>query len=103
MPCSGRKDATRAHAKNLHTLKSHALRAGLDDSTASSVAGALRTKAKETGVTGTPATMVRKTDSGVCFVRNARRYSAADFRKLAAAYNPRAARFVAAREILISY
>ena len=98
-----RRDATKAHAKGLHTLKSHALQAGLADEIAGGVAGALRSKGKATGVTGTPAVMVRKTDAGVCFVRNARRYSVQDFRKLAAAYNPRAGKYVAARELLLNY
>lgn len=97
-----RRDAVKAHAKGLHTLKSHCLAAGLADTVAASVAGALRGKAKATGVTGTPAVMVRKTDAGVCYVRNAKRYDAAQFQKLVKAYNPRAKAYVLAREQLLS-
>lgn len=95
-----RRDATKAHSKGLHTLKSHALRAGLADELAGGVAGALRSKVKTTGVTGCPAVMVRKTDKGVRFVKNARRFTAAEFQTLVAAYNPRAAKYVVAKAVL---
>lgn len=97
-----RRNETIAHRQGLHTLKSHALRAGLADGIAGGVAGALRGKAKTLGVTGTPAVMVRKTDAGVCYVRNARRYTAAQFRQIAEAYNPRAGKYVAARATLLA-
>ena len=98
-----RRDATKAHAKGLHTLASHARRAGLDASTASAVGGALRAKGKACGVTGEMARMVRKTDQGVRWVRNARRYSAADVAALAESYSPRVQRFVDARRLVLAY
>lgn len=98
-----RRDAAKAHRAGLHTLKSHCLKAGLVDTVAGSVAGALRSKGKATGVTGAPAVMVRKTDSGVCFVRNARRYSKDEFRALAQAYSPRVKAYAMARESLLAY
>lgn len=98
-----RRDAVKAHAKGLHTLKSHCLAAGLTDELAGGVAGALRSKAKATGVTGCAAVMVRKAADGqVRFVKNARRYDAVQFAVLAAAYAPRAPKYVAARQQLLS-
>lgn len=98
-----RRDATKAHAKGLHTLKSHALRAGLDDDLAGGTAGALRSKVKTTGVTGCGAYMVRKTCAGIRPVKGARRYTKTEFAILVGAYNPRAARLVAAKEALSGY
>lgn len=98
-----RRDATKAHAKGLHTLKSHALRAGLDDDLAGGAAGALRSKAKATGVTGCGAYMVRKTAAGIRPVKGARRYSKIEFASLVAAYKPRAAKYVAAKDTLAAY
>lgn len=100
---AARRDAAKAHAKGLHTLKSHCLAAGLTDDEAGSVAGALRGKAKATGVTGCAAVMVRKAKDGqVRFVRNAKRYDAMQFAALAVAYNPRAPKLVAARALLLA-
>ena len=100
---AARRDAAKAHAKGLHTLASHARLAGLDAATASAVGGALRAKGKGCGVTGQAAVMVRKTDRGVCFVRNARRYSSAEVATLAAAYSPRVERLVNARRQGLAY
>ena len=100
---AARRDATKAHAKGLHTLTSHARHAGLDASTASAVGGALRAKGKACGIAGHRAVMVRKTDRGVRWVRNARRYSAMDVATLAAAYNPRVERLVDARRLVLAY
>lgn len=98
-----RRDAAKAHRQGLHTLKSHALKAGLDESTASGVGGALRAKGSVCGIVGHRAVMVRKTDRGVCFVRNARRYSAAEVATLAQAYAPRVERLVNARRLVLAY
>ncbi len=98
-----RRSEAKAHSMGLHTLASHTLRAGVTDEFASSIAGALRSKGKATGVTGCTAFMVRRTAQGVRPVRNARRYSKSEFLILAHAYNPRATKYVAARELLLSY
>jgi stage V sporulation protein SpoVS len=97
-----RRAATKDHRKGLHTLKSHALRAGLDDSVAGGVAGALRSKGKACGITGRAAIIARRTDKGVKMVKGARRFTQDEFLALATAYNPRAAKYVAAREQLLS-
>jgi hypothetical protein len=97
-----RRAAAKDNAKGLHTLKSHCLRAGLNDDLAGGVAGALRSKGKSCGITGRAAVMVRQTAAGVRPVKGARRFSRVEFQTLAAAYNPRAAKYVAAREQLLS-
>ncbi|QBZ73533.1 hypothetical protein SEA_MISCHIEF19_48 [Streptomyces phage Mischief19] len=97
-----RRDANKAHAKGLHTLKSHCLKAGLADDLAGSVAGALRGKAKTLGVTGCSAYMLRKANGELRPVRGAKRYDALSFAVLAAAYKPRAPRLVEARELLLA-
>ena len=93
-------------AKKPHTLKSHCLRAGLDDSLAGGVAGALRSKGKACGITGTAARMFRRNAAGQKLwkqpVKNARRFTQDEFLALATAYNPRATKYVAAREQLLS-
>lgn len=98
-----RRDAAKAHRAGLHTLASHARLAGLDDSTASGVGGALRAKTKPCGIIGRSAIIVRRTAAGVCPVRGAKRFTVDEVAALAGAYNPRAARFVAAREQILAY
>lgn len=100
-----RRAASRA-AKKPHTLKSHCLRAGLDGSTAGSVAGALRAKSKVCGIAGREVRMFRRNHAGQKMwkqpVTNARRYSHDEFRTLASAYSPRAAKYAAARQSLLA-
>lgn len=98
----GRRQATKAHAAGQHTLKSHCLRAGLDAKTAGGVAGALRTKAKVTGVRGVQAHMMRRAEEGMVPVRGARRYSREEFLTLAHAYRPVAPQYKAAKAALIA-
>lgn len=98
-----RRNEMKAHRAGLHTLASHAIRAGVAESDASGVAGALRSKGKSLGVCGHTALMVRKTDKGVRPVKGAKRFTKDEFRTLAAAYNPRAAKYVAAKAQLLSY
>ena len=99
---NARRAEAKAHRQGLHTLKSHCLAAGLDDTTAGSIAGALRGKAKATGVTGRKSRMVRMAECGVVPVKGGRRYSAAEFQILAHAYKPRAAKYIAAKAQLLS-
>lgn len=98
--------AESAAARKPHTLKSHCLRSGLDESIAGGVAGALRSKGKTCGITGTAARMFRRNAAGQKLwrqpVKNARRFSVDEFQSLATAYSPRAAKYVAAREALLS-
>jgi hypothetical protein len=93
-------------ARRPHTLKSHCLRAGLDESLAGGVAGALRSKGKACGITGHAVRMFRKNLAGQKLwrqpVKNARRFTQDEFQTLTAAYSPRAAKYVAARELLLS-
>ena len=98
-----RRDAAKAHRQGLHTLKSHALKAGLDDSTASGVGGALRSKTRACGVTGQSARMVRKVGADVRYVRNGRRYSHTEVAQLAQAYSPKLDRYKAARQLILAY
>lgn len=98
-----RRNEAKAHKQGLHTLASHAIRAGVAEADASGVAGALRSKGKLTGVCGHTALMVRKTDKGVRPVKGAKRYTKDEFLTLAAAYKPRAAKYVAAKAQLLSY
>lgn len=99
---AARRAAAKAHKAGQHTLKSHCLKAGLTDEIAGSVAGALRGKAKSTGVTGCPSRVVRMTEAGTRPVRGARRFTATEFLILAHAYKPRAAKYVAARAQLLA-
>lgn len=98
-----RRNEAKAHKQGLHTLASHAIRAGVDEADASGVAGALRSKGKNLGVCGHTALMIRKTANGVRPVKGAKRYTKDEFLTLAAAYNPRAAKYVAARQQLLNY
>lgn len=98
-----RRAEAKAHRQGLHTLTSHAIRAGVAEADASGVAGALRSKGKLLGVCGHTALMVRKTSNGVRPVKGAKRYSKGEFLTLATAYNPRAAKYVAAKAQLLSY
>lgn len=94
-------------AKRPHTLASHTLRAGVKAEDASGVAGALRAKGKTLQVTGCPVRMFRKNAAGQKLwrqpVKGAKRFTKAEFQTLAAAYKPRAAKYVAAREQLLAY
>ena len=78
----------------------------MDDSLAGGIAGALRSKGKACGITGTAVRMFRTNTIGQKLwkrpVRNARRFTAAEFAALATAYNPRAPKLVAARELLLA-
>lgn len=97
-----RRDAAKARRKGLHTLASHARKAGLDADTASGVAGALRGKTKVCGIAGTSAVIYRPTISGAKMVAGARRYSRTEFLTLATAYAPRAPKYVAARALILT-
>lgn len=98
-----RRAAAKAHKAGKFTLKSHAMQAGLEATVAGSVAGALRTKRTAAGVTGTASYMVRKAECGIVPVRGGKRYTQDEFRALVKLYKPRAAQYVAARELLLAY
>lgn len=98
-----RRQANKAHKAGLHTLKSHCLKAGLGAELAGGIAGALRSKAKATGVTGCQAHMMRRTLDGSVPVRGARRYSKDEFLSVAHAYAPRLKKYVDARATLLAY
>lgn len=97
------RDRARQHRDNRrpHTLASHCLRAGLDASTATSVAGALRAKAKRLSIAGKRSLVTRTVHGRAARKRVAYRFTLAQFLRLAAAYSPRAGRFVAARAVLL--
>lgn len=95
-----RRAASKAHKQGLHTLKSHCIKAGIEETVADAVAGALRPKAKGLGCTSY---MVRKSAAGVVPVRGGKRYSKADVLAAAAAYRPRVATYKDARDLLLSY
>ncbi len=99
--------AEAAAAKRPHTLASHARRAGVNESDASGVAGALRSKGRTTGITGCPVRMFRRNATGQKMwkapVKGARRYTKDEFLTLASAYRPRLDRYVTARAQLLSY
>lgn len=99
--------AEAAAAKKPHTLASHARRAGVAAQDAAGVANALRAKGKTLGVTGCQARMFRKNAAGQKMwrkpVAGARRYTVADLAVLVTGYNPRAPKFVAARQQLLAY
>lgn len=101
--CKARKAAAKDHAKGLHTLAGHGRLAGLNESDATGIGGALRAKTKLLCVKGRAAVMVRPTSNGAVPVKGARRYTIAEFATLLSAYRPRVARFVAARETLAAY
>lgn len=94
-------------AKAPHTLASHALRAGVADNDAAGVANALRAKGPKLGVTGKAVRMFRTNSAGQKMwrkpVKNARRYTVRELATLVTCYNPRAAKFVAARVQLLAY
>ena len=94
-------------AKKPHTLASHARRAGVFDNDVSGVAGALRSKAKTCGITGTPARMFRRNAAGQKLwkqpVKNARRYTMDEFAQVVSAYRPRAAKYAMARTQMLAY
>jgi hypothetical protein len=96
-------------ARTSHTLKSHAIRAGLEAELAGGIAGALRAKGKQPKVQilGCPVARMFRPDvtakHGKRVVHNGRRFTRDEFRALVCAYNPRAARLVAARETLLAY
>lgn len=101
-----RRAANKA-TKASHTLRSHCLRAGLDESVAGGVAGALRSKGKAIGVTGTEARLFRRDRQGNKLwrepVRGAKRYTRDEFLAIAEAYKPVAPKYKAARETLLAY
>lgn len=96
-----------ADAKRPHTLASHARRAGVDALTASGIAAPLRNQQKKTGITGCGHRVFRTDQNGQKMWRkpvdNARRYTRTEVATLLAAYKPRAAKFVAARELMLDY
>lgn len=98
-----RRDAAKAHRKGLHTLASHCRLAGIFDNDTSGVAGALRAKTKQCGITGESARMFRKVGSDIRYVRNAKRFTAADVAVLASAYRPRVEKYALARRQLLAY
>lgn len=98
-----RRDEAKAHRKGLHTVTSHALRAGVPAEDAAGVGNAIRAKAKTLGVCGHTAIMVRRTDKGVRPVKGAKRYGKQDVAAMLNGYNPRAAKYVAAKAALLAY
>lgn len=100
--CNAHRDAKRSH-----TLASHGRLAGLSEADSAGVGGALRSKAKTCGITGEAARLFRRDHQGRKLwrepVRNARRYTLAEFAELAGAYNPRAPKYVAAKAVLLAY
>jgi hypothetical protein len=98
-----RRAEAKAHRQGLHTLTSHALRAGVAAEDAAGIGNAIRAKAKTLGVCGHTALMVRRTEAGTVPVKGAKRYTKADIERLLTAYNPRAAKYVAAKAQLAAY
>lgn len=100
-----RRTATRDAVRS-HTLNSYGRLAGLDAGTASAVGGALRAKAKTCGITGEAARLFRRNAAGQKLwrkpVAGGRRYGREDLATLVTAYNPRAARQVAAKAALVA-
>jgi len=100
--------AARKDAKaGLHTLASHARKAGLVGELATSVAGALRGKAKALGIQGKKVRMTRRAQVGSRItsvaVKGARRFTRSQFAQIVLAYAPRVTKFVEARQILLAY
>lgn len=95
------------NARRSHTLASHGRLAGLTASDASSVGGALRSKGKACGISGTAARLFRRNAAGQKLwrqpVAGARRYTRDELATLAQAYAPRAPRLVEARKALLAY
>ena len=98
-----RRNEAKAHKAGLHTLTSHALRAGIAAEDAAGIGNAVRAKAKSLSVCGHTAIMVRSTDAGIVCVKNAKRYTKADVAKLLSAYRPRLAKYVEAKALLAAY
>lgn len=98
-----RRNEAKAHRAGLHTLTSHAIRAGVPAEDAAGIGNAIRAKAKTLGVCGQSAIMARKTADGVRPVRGAKRYDRRDISLLLMGYNPRAARFKSAKVLLDAY
>lgn len=98
-----RRNEAKAHKLGLHTLTSHALRAGVAEADAAGIGNAVRAKAKSLGVCGHVALMVRRTENGTRPVRGAKRYSKADVAALLTGYNPRAAKYVTAKTQMLAY
>lgn len=101
--CKARQNEAKAHRAGLHTLTSHAIRAGVPMADAAGVGNAIRAKAKTLGVCGHAAIMVRKTAEGVKPVKGAKRFSKANIAALLNGYNPRVAKYVAAKNALLAY
>lgn len=98
-----RRNEAKAHKAGLHTLTSHAIRAGVPAEDAAGIGNAIRAKAKTLGVCGHTALMVRKTEAGTVPVKNAKRYAKNDVAVLLGSYRPRAPKFQAAREKMLAY
>lgn len=98
-----RRNETAAHRAGLHTLTSHAIRAGVPVQDAAGIGNAIRAKAKLLGVTGRTAILVRRTAEGCRPVKGAKRFTRTDVARLLTGYKPRAARFVEAKELLTAY
>ena len=98
-----RRNEQKAHRAGLHTMTSHAIRAGVAAADAAGIGNAIRAKAQTVGVCGHTAIMVRKTAQGVRPVRGAKRYARRDIALMLVAYNPRAARYKAAKDLLTAY
>ena len=101
--CKARRSEVKDHRAGLHTLTSHAILAGVPVADASGVGNAIRAKAKSMGVCGHAALIVRKTAEGVKPVKGAKRFSKANIAALLNGYNPRVAKYVAAKAALITY
>ncbi|WP_030168984.1 hypothetical protein [Streptomyces sp. NRRL S-813] len=77
--------AARIARRGTGTLASHCLAAGLAPREARSVAGTLRKKAKELGITGAPA----RIHAGRHMRNDCRRYTPTQVARIAVAYRPR--------------
>ena len=84
-------------------MKGHALRAGVPAEDAAGIANAVRAKARTMQVEGVRAHSYRIGANGACRVRGARRFSTEEVTVLLTGYNPRAPKFVAAKNLLVSY
>ena len=98
-----RRSEAKAHRVGLHTLTSHAIRAGVAAEDAAGIGNAIRSKAKTLGVCGHAAVMVRRTAEGTRPVKGAKRYTREDVAQLLTGYNPRAGKYVAAKAQMLTY
>lgn len=98
-----RRAEAKAHSLGLHTLTSHAIRAGVAEADAAGIGNAIRAKAKTLGVCGHTAVMVRRTAEGTRPVKGAKRYTRFDVAQLLTGYNPRAAKYVTAKAQMLAY